>query len=147
MVNQKDILARLQAGESADAIAQELVDALNAANAEYTKEQEAATQKQAKAEYVKQFAALVKDYVMEFHGDSYIAEMVQDQEIDPVDIVETLDASFAQINAELRKLKEMETMLHGVLNKITPVKQDVVDTACATAPDSITAFLKANGLA
>ena len=147
MVTQKDILARLQAGESADAIAQELVDALNAANVEYTKEQVAATQKQAKVEYVKQFAALVKDYVMEFHSDSCIAEMVQDQEIDPMDIVETLDASFAQIDAELRKLKEMETMLHGVLNKITPVKQDVVDTACGTAPDSITAFLKANGLA
>lgn len=148
MVNQKDILARLQAGESADAIAQELVDALNAANAEYIAAQEAKDQKMAKAEYVKEFAALVKDYVMDFHSDSYIAEMIKDQEIDPMDIVETLDAAFAQIDAEVRKLKEMEKMLHGALNKIVPVKHEAdVDTACETVPDSITAFLKANGLA
>ena len=146
MVNQKDILARLQAGESADAIAQELVDALNAANAAFVKEQEVATQKQAKAEYVEEFAALVKDYIMDFHSDSYIAEMIKDQEIDPMDIVETLDAAFAQIDAEVRKLKEMEKMLHGALNKIVPVKHEA-DTACGTAPDSITTFLKANGLA
>ena len=148
MVNQKDILARLQAGESADAIAQELVDALNAANAEYAAAQEAATQKQAKAEYVEEFAALVKDYIMDFHSDSYIAEMIKDQEIDPMDIVETLDAAFAQIDAEVRKLKEMETMLHGVLHKITPVQNKVDNTSpLETTPDSITAFLKANGLA
>ena len=146
MVNQKDILARLQAGESADAIAQELVDAFNAANAEYAAAQEAATQKQAKAEYVEEFAALVKDYIMDFHSDSYIAEMIKDQEIDPMDIVETLDAAFAQIDAEVRKLKEMEKMLHGALNKIVPVKHEA-DAACGTAPDSITAFLKVNGLA
>ena len=42
MVNQNDILARLQNGESADTIAQELVNALNAANAQFMEEQAAA---------------------------------------------------------------------------------------------------------
>lgn len=159
MVNQKDILARLQAGESADVIAQELVDALNAANAEYAKEQEAATQKAAKAEYVEEFAALIKDYIMDFHGDSYIAEMIKDQEIDPAEIVEMLDQSFAQLDAEIRKLKEMEKMFKGMFDKIAAGHApDCSCPDCAepvhgkietveVAPDALMGFLKANGLA
>ena len=149
MVNQKDILARLQAGESADVIAQELVDALNAANAEYAKEQEAATQKAAKAEYVEEFAALIKDYIMDFHGDSYIAEMIKDQEIDPAEIVEMLDQSFEQLDAEIRKLKEMEKMLKGMFDKLAaaPDCAEPVHGKIEANPDAIGAFLKANGLA
>ena len=153
MYNQKDILARLQAGESADVIAQEMVDALNAANAEYAAAQEAANQKQAKAEYVEEFAALIKDYIMDFHGDSYIAEMIKDQEIDPAEIVEMLDQSFEQLDAEIRKMKEMEKMLHNILGKIQPAEE--CNCGCPehshgkieVNPDAIGAFLKANGLA
>ena len=159
MVNQKDILARLQAGESADVIAQELVDALNAANAEYAKEQEAATQKQAKAEYVEEFAALIKDYIMDFHSDSYVAEMIKDQEIDPAEIVEMLDQSFEQLDAEIRKLKEMEKMLKGMFGSLVAAGHapDCGCPDCATGetkikaiepnPDALMGFLKANGLA
>ena len=159
MVNQKDILARLQAGESADVIAQELVDALNAANAEYAKEQEAATQKQAKVEYVEEFAALIKDYIMDFHSDSYVAEMIKDQEIDPAEIVEMLDQSFEQLDAEIKKLKEMEKMLKGMFGNLvaTGHAPDCGCPDCATDkpvtgkieanPDALMGFLKANGLA
>ena len=160
MVNQKDILARLQAGESADVIAQELVDALNAANAEYAKEQEAATQKAAKAEYVEEFAALIKDYIMDFHGDSYIAEMIKDQEIDPTEIVEMLDQSFEQLDAEIKKLKEMEKMLKGMFDGIMHAHGHAPDCGCPDCangeakikaiepnPDALMGFLKANGLA
>ena len=159
MVNQKDILARLQAGESADVIAQELVDALNAANAEYAKEQEAATQKAAKAEYVEEFAALIKDYIMDFHSDSYVAEMIKDQEIDPAEIVEMLDQSFEQLDAEIKKLKEMEKMLKGMFGNLVAAGHapDCGCPDCATGegkihaiepnPDALMGFLKANGLA
>ena len=157
MVNQKDILARLQAGESADVIAQELVDALNAANAEYAKEQEAATQKAAKAEYVEEFAALIKDYIMDFHSDSYVAEMIKDQEIDPAEIVEMLDQSFEQLDAEIKKLKEMEKMLKGMFGNLVaaghapdcgcPDCAEPVHGKIEVNPDAIGAFLKANGLA
>ena len=159
MVNQKDILARLQAGESADVIAQELVDALNAANAEYAKEQEAATQKQAKAEYVEEFAALIKDYIMDFHSDSYVAEMIKDQEIDPAEIVEMLDQSFEQLDAEIKKLKEMEKMLKGMFGNLVAAGH-APDCGCPdyatdkpvtgkieANPDALMGFLKANGLA
>ncbi len=152
MVNQKDILARLQAGESADVIAQELVDALNAANAEFAAAQEAATQKQAKAEYVQEMADLIKDYILEFHADSYIAEMIAEQEIDPAEIVEMLDASFDQLDQEIRKLKQLEQMFGGILAQL-----DAKDIKCGEPdhpvgkiepnPDALMGFLKANGLA
>ena len=41
MINEKDILARLQAGEDAQKIADELANVLNAANATYIAEVEA----------------------------------------------------------------------------------------------------------
>jgi hypothetical protein len=112
MVNQNDILARLQAGESADVIAQELVNALNAANAQFAEEQAAAQKANdiaaQKAEFVEEMAEIVRDYIMTFHADSYIAEMIADQEINPIEIVEMLDQSFEQLDQEIRKLKELE---------------------------------------
>ena len=151
MVNQKDILARLQAGESADVIAQEMVDALNAANAEFAEAQAKASTQAAKAEYIEEMAELIKDYIMEFHGDSYIAEMIADQEIDPAEIVEMLDASFVQLDQEIRKLKEIEKMFGGILAQIE--KHECGDGESCTCgkiepnADALGAFLKANGLA
>lgn len=147
MVNQKDILARLQAGESADVIAKEMVDALNAANAEFVAAQEAASTKQAKAEYVQEMADLIKDYVMDFHGDSFIAEMIKDQELDPMEVVEMLDASFEQLDQEIRKLKQMESLFGGILAQIEKDGAPVGTGKIEPNPDAIGAFLKANGLA
>ena len=145
MVNQKDILARLQAGESADTIAQELVNALNAANAQFAEEQAAAQ----KAEFIEEMADIVHDYIMTFHADSYIAEMITDQEINPTEIVEMLDASFEQLDQEIRKLKEIEKMLGGVLGKLEH-NCGCADKATGKIEpnmDALGAFLKANGLA
>ena len=160
MVNMNDILARLQAGESADAIAQEMVDALNAANAQFAEEQAANNVKAQKAEFVEEMADIVRDYIMTFHADSYIAEMIADQEINPVEIVEMLDQSFEQLDAEIRKLKEMEKMLKGMFGNIMHAHGHAPDCdcpECATgngkiepvemAPDALMSFLKANGLA
>ena len=153
MVNQKDILARLQAGESADVIAQELVDALNAASAQFAEEQAANDVKAQKAEFVEEIADIVRDYIMTFHADSYIATMIKDQEIDPAEIVEMLDASFEQLDQEVRKLKEIEKMLGGILGKLE--HNCGPDCGCADKAtgkiepnmDALGAFLKANGLA
>lgn len=148
MVNQKDILARLQAGESADVIAQELVDALNAANAEFAATQEKAKEQDAKREVITKVADAIKEYVLTFHGDSLIAEMVQEQELDMDEVIEMLDQAFAQLDKELRNLKHMESMFEGLLAKI--------ENAPAGAPktgkiepnvDALGVFLKANGLA
>lgn len=154
MVNMNDILARLQAGESADAIAQEMVDALNAANAQFAEEQAANDVKAQKAEFVEEMADIVRDYIMTFHADSYIAEMIKDQEIDPAEIVEMLDASFEQLDQEIRKLKEIEKMFSGLMAKLD-AHADNCDCGChdkATGKiepnmDALAGFLKANGLA
>ena len=153
MVNQKDILARLQAGESADVIAQELADALNAASAQFAEEQAANDVKAQKTEFVEEIADIVHDYIMTFHADSYIAEMITDQEINPTEIVEMLDASFEQLDQEIRKLKEIEKMLGGILGKLE--HNCGPDCGCADKAigkiepnmDALGAFLKANGLA
>lgn len=153
MVNQKDILARLQAGESADVIAQEMVDALNAANAQFAEEKAANDVKAQKAEFVEEMADIVRDYIMTFHADSCIAEMIKDQEIDPAEIVEMLDQSFEQLDQEIRKMKEIEKMLGGILGKLE--HNCGPDCGCADKAtgkiepnvDALGAFLKANGLA
>lgn len=163
MVNQNDILARLQNGESADTIAQELVNALNAANAQFIEEQAAAQKANdiaaQKAEFVEEMADIVRDYIMTFHADSYIAEMIQDQEIDPAEIVEMLDASFEQLDQEIRKLKEIEKMFSGLMAKLDehhPIHHgDNCDCGCHDKAvgkiepnaDALMGFLKANGLA
>ena len=163
MVNQKDILARLQAGESADTIAQELVNALNAANAQFAEEQAAAKKANdiaaQKAEFVEEMADIVRDYIMTFHADSYIAAMIKDQEIDPAEIVEMLDQSFEQLDQEIRKLKELEKMFSGLMAKLDehhPIAHaDNCDCGCHDKAvgkiepnaDALMGFLKANGLA
>ena len=154
MVNQKDILARLQAGESADVIAQEMVDALNAANAQFAEEKAANDVKAQKVEFVEEMADTVRDYIMTFHADSYIAAMIKDQEIDPAEIVEMLDQSFEQLDQEIRKLKELEKMFSGLMAKLD-AHADNCDCGChdkATGKiepnmDALAGFLKANGLA
>ena len=164
MVNMNDILARLQNGESADVIAQEMVDALNAANAQFAEEQAAAQKANdiaaQKAEFVEEMADIVRDYIMTFHADSYIAEMIADQEINPVEIVEMLDQSFEQLDQEIRKLKEIEKMFAGLMAKLDehhPIHKHPADCDCgchdkATGKiepnaDALMGFLKANGLA
>jgi tRNA U34 5-carboxymethylaminomethyl modifying enzyme MnmG/GidA len=159
MVNTNDILARLQAGESADAIAQEMVDALNAANAQYAEEKAANDVRAQKAEFVEEMADIVRDYILTFHADSYIAEMIKDQEIDPAEIVEMLDQSFAQLDQEIRKMKEIEKMFSGLMAKLDehhPIAHPVdCDCGCADKAtgkiepnmDALAGFLKANGLA
>ena len=151
MVNQKDILARLQAGESADTIAQELVNALNAASAQYAEEQAANDIAAQKAEFVEEIADIVRDYIMTFHADSYIATMIQDQEIDPAEIVEMLDQSFEQLDQEIRKLKEIEKMFSGLVAKFDHADNcDCADKATGKIEPNMAAlgaFLKANGLA
>ena len=153
MVNMNDILARLQAGESADTIAQEMVDALNAANAQFAEEKAANDVKAQKAEFVEEMADIVRDYIMTFHADSCIAEMIKDQEINPVEIVEMLDQSFEQLDQEIRKMKEIEKMLGGILGKLE--HNCGPDCGCADKAtgkiepnmDALAGFLKANGLA
>ena len=74
MVNSKDILARLQNGEKAEDIANELINALNDANDAYNKEVEAKKVKdEAKAKKVadmQDILDLLHDFCIEYYCDS-----------------------------------------------------------------------------
>ena len=77
MINEKDILARLQAGEDAQKIADEMADILNAANKTYTDQKEAEqkrleAERKAKEAAAKQLEARKKkeaDALMEAIGE------------------------------------------------------------------------------
>lgn len=101
MINEKDILARLQAGEDAQKIADEMANMLNAANATYMAEVEA--KKKAEAEAAKkaaeasaleeeknELAQIIADAVMDYI-DVCAPDLIDDDE-DPLD------------GAEVRKL-------------------------------------------
>lgn len=64
-----DILARLMAGESAEAIAQEFTDAINAAQAEYSAKTAAAESKILKTRMAQDIADRVNEYYKTFAAD------------------------------------------------------------------------------
>lgn len=93
-----DILKRLNAGESADAIAKELIDTLNKANAEYAKEQET---KQKLVEKTDRLDAILKglktwiiDYYCENPEDVKVIEEAF-ADMSAADIIKTVDAYLA----------------------------------------------------
>ncbi len=77
MFNQKDILARLAAGESIDAIAKEMTAALNAAQAEY-KAQEA---EKGKLQAGARILQAVLDYMVTYHPEAKITKELQTEGI------------------------------------------------------------------
>lgn len=151
MYNVNDILARLQNGESADAIAQSFADALNGA---IQKKNEA--ESAAKAAYEQKVAALtdildaVIEFVEEFYPQMIPAGMDFEFDTEDVeDIIKALDDSMPKFmelqNAlsALESLKEKEPEADRVVAKIN--RKPATLTATVSG-DAITNFLKANGL-
>jgi hypothetical protein len=101
MFNEKDILARLRNGEDASAIADEMVNALNAANSTYVAEVEAA--KKAAEEAAKKAAlAEEKDQEKDDLADE-IAETIMDYiKLCAPTLVEDIEEELS--GAEVRKL-------------------------------------------
>ena len=101
MINEKDILARLQAGEDAQKIADELANVLNAANATYIAEVEA--KKKAEAEAAKKAAEATA--IEEEKNE--LAQIIADAIMDYMDVAAPglLDEDEDMIEgAEVRKL-------------------------------------------
>ena len=150
MYNVNDILARLQNGESADAIAQSFADALNGA-LQKQQEEKAAMAKR----HEDKVAALtdIIDYVIDFIEEFY-PEMIpegMDFEFSAEDIegaIQALDESmpkFIELNAALSNLE--------ALTKKPEADRVIAKTECKPATftaavngDAIANFLKANGL-
>jgi hypothetical protein len=150
MYNVNDILARLQNGESADAIAQSFADALNGALQKQQEEKAMAAQRH--EDKVAALTAIVDD-VIDFIEEFY-PEMIpegMDFEFSAEDIegtIQALDESmpkFVELNAALSNLE--------ALTKKPEADRVIAKTECKPATftaavngDAIANFLKANGL-
>ena len=154
MVNSKDILTRLQNGEKAEDIANELINALNDANDTYNKEVEAKkAEDEAKAKKVadmQDILDLLHDFCIEYYCDSnedinqvhatfneFTAEKV-------IEIVEEAGAAVLELDSQLGKwFDTFPTFPFG--KSAVELKLDK-DAKPADADAVISSFLKSIGL-
>ena len=150
MYNVNDILARLQNGESADAIAQSFADALNGAIQKQQEEKAMAAQRH--EDKVAALTAIVDD-VIDFIEEFY-PEMIpegMDFEFSAEDIegtIQALDESmpkFVELNAALSNLEAL-TKKPEADRVVAKVDCKPATFTAAVGGDAITNFLKANGL-
>ena len=150
MYNVNDILARLQNGESADAIAQSFADALNGALQKQQEEKAVAAKR-----HEDKVAALtdIVDYVIDFIEEFY-PEMIpegMDFEFSAEDVesvIEALDDSmpkFVELNAALSNLEAL-TKKPEADRVVAKAERKPATFTAAVGGDAIANFLKANGL-
>ena len=145
MINSKDILTRLQNGEKAEDIANELINALNDANDAYNKEVEAK-----KVADMQDILDLLHDFCIEYYCDSnedineveavfdeFTAEKV-------IEIVEEAGAAVLELNEQLKDIEKM----FGAFPFSKPTVELKVgkDATPADADAVIGKFLKSIGL-
>ena len=157
MVNSKDILARLQNGEKAEDIANELINALNDANDTYNKEVAAKkAEDEAKANKVadmQDILDLLHDFCIEYYCDSNedinevhaaFNELTAEKVIE---IVEEASAAVLELDNQLEKwLNTFPTFPFGKLSKPTVELKVGKDATPADADAVIDKFLKSIGL-
>lgn len=136
MVRQEDIFKQLQEGADPSVLAQQFADALNAAIAQKNTEDAAKNQKV--AEKMARMQAII-DEVYEFIDDFYPAFSVPAGVREQVTAEGVIDA-FDEAEAEAQRL----AALFKNIDKAPATKEKVNTKA---NPDSIAAFLRANGLA
>ena len=154
MVNSKDILTRLQNGEKAEDIANELINALNDANDAYNKEVEAKkAESETKAKKIadmQDILDLLHDFCIEYYCDSnedinevhavfneFTAEKV-------IEIVEEAGAAVLKFDEQLKDIEKMFGAFP--FDKSTVELRLDKDATPADADAVIGKFLKSIGL-
>ena len=117
MVNSKDILTRLQNGEKAEDIANELINALNDANDAYNKEVEAKkAESEAKAKKVadmQDILDLLHDFCIEYYCDNNEDINAVEEAFDEftaekvIEIVEEAGAAVLKFDEQLKDIEKM----------------------------------------
>ena len=117
MVNSKDILTRLQNGEKAEDIANELINALNDANDAYNKEVEAKkAESETKAKKVadmQDILDLLHDFCIEYYCDNNEDINAVEEAFDEftaekvIEIVEEAGAAVLELNEQLKDIEKM----------------------------------------
>ena len=154
MVNSKDILTRLQNGEKAEDIANELINALNDANDAYNKEVEAKkAESETKAKKVadmQDILDLLHDFCIEYYCDSNEDINAVEETFDEftaekvIEIVEEAGAAVLELNEQLKDIEKM----FGAFPFSKPTVELKVgkDATPADADAVIGKFLKSIGL-
>lgn len=140
MYNVNDILARLQNGESADAIAQSFADALNGALQKQEEEKAAVAKRhEDKVAALTTVIDSVINFIKEFYPDAFLDFEYSTEDVES--IIETLDN-------EIPKLKELSEALAELeaLTKKPKTNSKPATLTATVSGDAITNFLKANGL-
>lgn len=150
MYNVNDILARLQNGESADAIAQSFADALNGAIQKQQEEKAIAAQRhEDKVAALTDIIDDVIDFIEEFYPEMIPAGM--DFEFDAEDVesvIKALDDSmpkFVELNAALSNLEAL-TKKPEADRVVAKINNKPATLTATVNGDAIANFLKANGL-
>lgn len=158
MVNSKDILARLQNGEKAEDIANELINALNDANDAYNKEVEAKkAESEAKAKRdankvadMQDILDLLHDFCVEYYCDNNedINEVeAAFKEFTAEKVIEIIEEAGAAVLKFDEQLKDIEKMFDTFpFDKQTVELRLDKDTTPADADAVIGKFLKSIGL-
>ena len=142
MYNVEDILARLQNGESADAIAQSFTDALN--NAIQKKKEEDAI-KTAYNEKVERLTTVI-DEVLSFVEDFYPEFIPEDADIEiTTEEIEGIIAAFDTYMPKYAALTQSMAELEKLCSKPSRATSKT-NVKIATNNDAITSFLRSNGL-
>ena len=150
MYNVNDILARLQNGESADAIAQSFADALNGAIQKQQEEKAIAAQRhEDKVAALTDIIDAVIDFIEEFYPEMIPAGMDFEFSAEEVeDVIQALDDSmpkFVELNAVLSDLQALTKKPEA--DRVVAKNNNKPATFTATVNgDAIANFLKANGL-
>ena len=142
MYDVNDILARLQNGENADAIAQEFADALNDAIQKRNEEKAAADRKADKVATLTYILDEIIEFVEEFYPELIVDEDIEVTPEDVENIIEVLDVyvpKFKELNAALAHLEPLANDPSPSLKKELPVSFTI-------NTDPINTFLKQHGL-
>ena len=152
MVNSKDILTRLQNGEKAEDIANELINALNDANDAYNKEVEAESEAKAKkVAHMQDILDALHDFCIEYYCDNNEDINAVEEAFNELTAKNVLamveEAGVAVLDME-KKLKDIEK-LFGSFNA-APVKTIKIDKdfvpSKKNADAVIGSFLRSIGL-
>ena len=138
MFNKDDILARLLAGESADAIAKEMTDALNAAQ----------TAAKAKAQETEKLAwghnaiQMLRDYLQKYHPT---AELTKEILAEPI-TDETARDAYKMIDEAVAVSEKIGKLMPSIEAIFTPTPAPATLKRDGISTDAIAEFLKANSL-
>lgn len=134
MFNMEDILARLAAGENADAIATEFTNALNSAVQEQAKADEARKKENEKLADAQAIVDMTCDFL-----DKWYPEIgTTGQVVDAADVLEVLDQMIPELTAMTKLLAKLDKVLDE------PVKVKV--KAAQRPSDPFKAFFESHNI-